>query len=211
MDPAKRSDGRFAARVYVLQPDGGLKPKWVYSRSCEECIRKRDELLAKKRDNVPVPARDVKLADWRDYWLENVILVDHSYATYAGYEQCVRLHLKPRLGAKRLASLTIADVREFRAVMLKSKGASTAKRALVPLRSALTAAMREDLLMRNVAQLVDLPDVVTGDYEPWPHEEAIVFPRCPEVLAWSWFPFRALGWPASRRSAWSPVVGCRIG
>jgi hypothetical protein len=27
MDPVKRSDGRYAARVYVLQPDGSMKPK----------------------------------------------------------------------------------------------------------------------------------------------------------------------------------------
>ncbi|MFD7133485.1 tyrosine-type recombinase/integrase [Streptomyces sp. NPDC059894] len=119
----------------------------------------------------------MKVAEWLDYWLENIVLAEHPYTTFAGYEQCVRLHLKPRLGTKRLNGLSIADVRSFKNAMLRSKGASTTKRALVPLRSALTAAMKEDLLTRNVAQLVDFPEVEVGDYEPWSHSEAITFFR----------------------------------
>jgi integrase len=119
----------------------------------------------------------MRVSEWLDYWLENVVLGDHPYTTYAAYEQCVRLHLKPRLGGKKLNGLNITDVRAFKAAMIKDKGASIAKRALAPLRSALTAAMKEDLLMRNVAQLVDLPEVEVGDYEPWSHEEATTFFR----------------------------------
>jgi hypothetical protein len=186
-----------------------MKPKWVYSRDYDECIRKRDELLAKVRNEVPVLARDMRVSEWLDYWLENVVLSDHPYTTYAAYEQCVRLHLKPRLGGKKLNGLNITDVRAFKAAMIKDKGASIAKRALAPLRSALTAAMKEDLLMRNVAQLVDLPEVEVGDYEPWSHEEATTFFRAAQSH-WLYAGFLfALVVSASRRGSRLALVGRR--
>lgn len=177
MDPVKRADGRYAARVFVLQPDGGRKPKWVYSRDYDECLRKRDALLASVREEIPVPTRDMKLGEWLDYWLEQIILPYSPYTTYAAYEQAVRLRLKPRLGGKTLRGLSITDVRSARNAVVKDPSASAAKKMLTALRSALTAAMKEDLLTRNVAQLVDLPEVEPEEHEPWTSEQAITFFR----------------------------------
>lgn len=177
MDPVKRADGRYAARVFVLQPDGGRKPKWVYSRSYDECLRKRDDLLAKTRDEIPVPTRDMKLGEWLDYWLEHVILTGSPYTTYATYEQAVRLRLKPRLGAKTLAKLSVSDVRTARNAVIREDTASASRKMLTVLRSALTTAMKEELITRNVAQLVDFPEVEYAEHEPWTAAEAAVFFR----------------------------------
>ena len=57
----KRSDGRYQAAVYVLQPDGTRARKFVYGRSWEECDEKRQELIAKTRKGIPVPTRSAKL------------------------------------------------------------------------------------------------------------------------------------------------------
>lgn len=177
MDPVKRKDGRYAARVYVYQPDGTRKPKWVYSRDYEECLRKRDELLAKVRDRIPVPSRSSTLAEWLDYWLESIVLEKHPYTTYARYESSVRLYLKPLLGTRRLDGLSVTLVRTFRDGLKRKKGASIAANALAALRSALTGAMKEEILTRNVAQLVDFPELEDVDYPQWTTEEAIAFFR----------------------------------
>lgn len=177
MDPVKRADGRYAARVFVLQPDGGRKPKWVYDRDYAECLRKRDDLLARTRDHIVVPARDMKLTDWLDYWLEQVILPSSPYTTYAAYEQAVRLRLKPLLGSKTLPKLDMADIRAARNRVVRETSASAAKKMLTALRSALTAAMKEGLLTQNKAQLVDLPEVEPEDHEPWSPDQAVRFFR----------------------------------
>lgn len=177
MDPVKRADGRYAARVFVLQPDGSRKPKWVYSRDFAECLRKRDALLAAVRDEIPVPTRDMILGDWLDYWLEQIILPKSPYTTYAAYEQAVRLRLKPLLGGKRLPALSVPDVRSARNKVVSNSSASAAKKMLTALRSALTAAMKDDLLTRNVAQLVELPEVEPEEHEPWTPDQAVRFFR----------------------------------
>jgi integrase len=177
MDPVKRKDGRYAARVYMLQPDGTTKAVWVYDRDYQECIRKRDELLSKKREEIPVPSRSATLGEWLDYWLEHIVLEERPYTTYAKYEGDSRLYLKPLLGSVRLRPLSVAQVRALKNQVKREKGAAKAKDVLVTLRSALTAAMREDVLTRNVAQLVEFPEVDREEAEPWSPEEARAFFR----------------------------------
>ncbi|WP_158674732.1 tyrosine-type recombinase/integrase [Streptomyces hoynatensis] len=177
MDPVKRKDGRYAARVFTLQPDGSRKPKWVYDRDYAECIRKRDELLSKVRDAIPVPSRSSTLAEWLDYWLEEIILKGRPYTTYARYEGDSRLYLRPRLGSRRLQALSVADVRSLRNDLIRAKGPGVAKSVLVALRSALNAAMEEEVIARNVARLVDLPDPEYVEPQPWSADEAAEFLR----------------------------------
>ncbi|MGK5530831.1 tyrosine-type recombinase/integrase [Streptomyces sp. URMC 129] len=174
MDPVKRGDGRYAARVYTIQSDGTRKPKWVYSRDLAECIRKRDELLAKTRDQIPVPTKSALLNEWLDYWLEEIVRKDYAYTTYARYESDCRLHIRPALGGQRLQALTVPMVRSLKSA-LRRKSDSVAKNSLVALRSALKAAMKEELLTRNVADLVDLPDIEPTERIPWREKEIIAF------------------------------------
>lgn len=175
MDPVKRKDGRYAARVYMPQSDGSIKPVWVYDRDFEECLRKRDELLARKRDGIPTPSRNSTWSEWLDYWLEEIILKESPYTTYYQYEQCARLHLKPRIGTKRLSSLTVSDVLSLRSRVSQAVSRATANRALTALRSASNAAMRHEILARSVAHLVDFYDEDRDEREVWSREEVRTF------------------------------------
>jgi hypothetical protein len=80
-------------------------------------------------------------------------------ATYALYETNVRLYLKPGLGSRKLAQLSIADVQRFLGQRLE-KGDSVRKVQIMRtvLSAALTRAVREELIVRNVARLVELPE-----------------------------------------------------
>ncbi|WP_062216872.1 site-specific integrase [Streptomyces sp. NBRC 109706] len=171
----KRSDGRYQAAVYVLQPDGTRARKYAYGKTWTECDTKRRALLAKAESGVPVPTRSAKLAEWLPYWLDNVVRPRRKLSTYDKYEAHVRLYLMPLLGTKRLESLGVADVRRFLTRLEKRTTAATAKEAHRVLRSALTAACREELISRNVASLVEPPRPTSRELTPWTLDETLTF------------------------------------
>ncbi|QIP70932.1 site-specific integrase [Streptomyces sp. VN1] len=171
----KRKDGRYQCAVYVLQPDGTRARKFAYGKTWTECDTKRRELLAKVDQGVPVPTRSAKLSEWLPYWLDNVIKPRRKLSTYDKYEAQVRLYLVPLLGAKRLESLGVADVRRFLVRLEKETTAATAKESHRVLRSALSSACREELITRNVAKLVEPPRTDYRELKPWTLDETLDF------------------------------------
>ncbi|MER7395463.1 site-specific integrase [Streptomyces sp. NPDC000151] len=171
----KRKDGRYQAAVYVLQPDGTRARKFAYGKTWAECDEKRRDLLDKVSNGIAVPTRSAKLAEWLPYWLENVIKPNRKRSTYSKYAMHVRLYLVPLVGKKRLESLGPRDVRVFLAEVSRKSSAATAKEAHRVLRTALTAAVREELVTRNVASLVEAPKVVSRETTPWSLDETLRF------------------------------------
>ncbi|MEV7877696.1 tyrosine-type recombinase/integrase [Streptomyces microflavus] len=171
----KRKDGRYQAAVYVLQPDGTRARKFAYGKTWAECDTKRRDLLAKVDQGVPVPTRSAKLSEWLPYWLDNVVKPRRKLSTYDKYEAHVRLYLMPMIGGKRLESLGVADVRRFLVQLEKKTTAATAKESHRVLRTALTAACREELITRNVASLVEPPRAQSRELSPWSLDETLTF------------------------------------
>jgi integrase len=171
----RAKDGRYQCAVYVPQPDGTRARKFAYGQTWAECDAKRRELLDKAENGIPVPTRSAKLAEWLPYWLENVIRPRRKLSTYDKYEAHVRLYLVPRLGSKRLESLTVADVRRFLTALERDTTAATAKESHRVLRTALSAACREELITRNVVQLVEPPRLRSRDLSPWSLDETLDF------------------------------------
>ncbi|MFF1740660.1 site-specific integrase [Streptomyces mirabilis] len=171
----QRKDGRFEARVYVPQPDGTRKRKTVYGATWEECDEKRQELVRRDRQGIPTPSRSAKLSEWLPYWLEEYIRPNRKRTTYVKYEMHVRLYLVPLLGSRRLESLTTANVRQMISKVTEQASAATAKEAHRVLRTALTAACRDELISRNVVQLVPAPRVEPRELHPWSLDETLTF------------------------------------
>ncbi|MFZ4299331.1 tyrosine-type recombinase/integrase [Streptomyces cinereoruber] len=171
----QRKDGRFQAAVYVLQPDGTRARKFAYGKTWAECDAKRRALLDKVASGTPVPTRSAKLSEWLTYWLESVVRPRRKLSTYDKYEAHVRLYLSPMLGTKRLESLSVPDVRRFLLQLEKKTTAATAKESHRVLRTALSAACREELIVRNVAKLVEPPRAAVRDLSPWSLDETLDF------------------------------------
>ncbi|MFC8270456.1 tyrosine-type recombinase/integrase [Streptomyces cinereoruber] len=171
----QRKDGRFQAAVYVLQPDGTRARKFAYGKTWAECDAKRRALLDKVASGTPVPTRSAKLSEWLAYWLESVVRPRRKLSTYDKYEAHVRLYLSPMLGTKRLESLSVPDVRRFLLQLEKKTTAATAKESHRVLRTALSAACREELIVRNVAKLVEPPRAAARDLSPWSLDETLDF------------------------------------
>ncbi|MGA6157337.1 site-specific integrase [Stenotrophomonas sp. NPDC087984] len=171
----KRKDGRYQAAVYVLQPDGTRARKFAYGKTWAECDAKRRVLLAKVDGGIPVPTRSAKLSEWLPYWLDNVIKPRRTPTTWAKYETHVRRYLVPQLGKKSLERLSVRDVRTALKAIAAASSSATAKESHKVLRSALSAACREELITRNVVTLVEAPKVDAYEGQLWTLEETLAF------------------------------------
>jgi integrase len=143
-----------------------------------------DKVKGDAANGVLIPDKQITVAEYLDYWLREVVV--HKRATTArGYESAVRLHIVPVLGKKRLDKLTGADVRHLIAVC-RQKCLCCANRydeyrkkerqccsvgkccertpssrqiqyVHAVLRNALSNAERDEIIIRNVAKLVQIP------------------------------------------------------
>ncbi|MGW2278389.1 tyrosine-type recombinase/integrase [Streptomyces sp. NPDC001770] len=174
----KRKDGRYQGAAYVTNTDGHRVRKFVYGVSYDEAAEKLSKLQEQERNGVPVPSRTWSLGEWLAYWLEHIVKPNRENNTYVKYESKVRLYLVPHLGKKPLVRLTPAQLRSFMAELKRTEVPPAARfEVLRVLRNALNRAVREELLTRNVAELVDMPKVTKKEAKPWNAREAITFLR----------------------------------
>ncbi len=181
-----RKDGRYGYAAYVLTTAGTYKRVQGYARSREDARKKLAELVQRSDQGVPVASVNWTVAEYLTYWLRQVVREDRRPKTYQGYEGVVRLHLIPGLGRKRLDKLTAQDVRMFitrtrqecqccklgwdaqrdhprccvrldRQCCESRLSARMVQSIHAVLRNALESAVREEIIQRNVARLVQVP------------------------------------------------------
>jgi integrase len=171
-----RKDGRYVGAFYALTTAGTRKRVYVYGRTRAEVHERLVEAQARASRGIPVPAQSWKLGPYLDYWLEQIIKPTRRPATYALYEMMVRLHLKPALGKHLLKRLSVPIVQTFLNGQLQAGQSIRNVQIMRQILSvALSRAMREELISRNVARLVELPTWEPGIITPWSSGEAIAF------------------------------------
>jgi integrase len=126
------------------------------------------------------PAAAGTVGDWLTRWLD-LHRPEVAASTFARDRQLVETHVRPGIGAKRLATLTGVQVREWLAAMAKAgtseserqKAGATARKALnaavdagliavSPMeRIRLTGVTRDEQRVMTAAQLIHLADAVT--------------------------------------------------
>ncbi len=151
----KRKDGRYMARYTVHTPDGP-KRKMIYGRKYKDVEKKLNEARV-NADRGLVFNDTLKVGEWLDCWLKDSLkpLMDAgkiAYSTYVRYEGIVNKHLKPALGRRKLKDLTRAEVRRLYAEKGKILSPRSVDYIHVTLQKALSQAVRDDLITRNVAE-----------------------------------------------------------
>ena len=161
----RRSDGRYEGAAFVPVQGGGRRRVRVYAATRQEARDKLDQVLDDARQGVRRSRRKQTVGDYLDYWLTQVVKPELRPSSYSGYEIMVRRHIKPVLGTRHLVDLSPADVRRLLAVLREKEttGHGGGPRTLSPrmvqsahavLRNALSNAVREELVSRNVAKMV---------------------------------------------------------
>jgi integrase len=170
---SRRKDGLWEGKAYVLLPDGGRKRRTVYGRTRREANEKLQVLLTQARQGVPAPVVGMTVEAYLNGWLAEVARRRLRPSTFTTYELMVRRHIVPTLGRKRLDRLSAPDVRRLvNAKADEGLSANSVRHVHAVLRSALEQAVRDDLLARNVARLVQVPSARTEPVQPFDVDEA---------------------------------------
>ncbi|MET8447424.1 site-specific integrase [Streptomyces sp. NPDC005209] len=191
----KRKDGRYHAAAYVYRPDGTRTRKFVYGQTREEVADKLTEMQEMTRQGIPAASSTMAFGDYLTYWLAAIAPDRLKPSTLNSYEGLTRLYIRPALGKKRLNRLSPTDVRrfltDFKSACLcclrgadkerpkekqtccaagrcceRRPSARTVQYIHAVLRSALQQAMREELIARNVARIVETPTVNRTEVRP---------------------------------------------
>jgi hypothetical protein len=110
------------------------------------------------QQGVVAPNTQLTVEQYLTSWLEEVARRTVRPRTYQNYELMVRRHIVPAIGRVRLNRLAAADVRRLlNRASDRDYSPSTVRHIHAVLRVALEQAVRDDLLPRNVARLVQGP------------------------------------------------------
>ncbi|MFJ9628990.1 tyrosine-type recombinase/integrase [Streptomyces sp. NPDC101175] len=169
----QRKDGRWEAAAYFQTVSGQRKRRRFYGVTKDEARQKLIEEQARAQSGIRVPDRTWKLSDYLDHWLERA---KRRPLTYKRQESVVRLHLKPGLGHHRLDKLSVKTIQDFLdRLQQDGKSAATTYQVRKVLSAALTHAMRQEIIIRNVARLVELPEYRPEEAQYWTPAETVRF------------------------------------
>jgi integrase len=161
----KRADGLWEARITL---EGG-KRKSFYAKTRKEAARKLAELIRDRDKGLPIVTDRQTVEQYFTSWLE-VMRAKIRPRTWKRYEQYVRVHLLPTLGSVVLAKLSAQHLQSLYAAKLKEGSSQTTVHHLhMLIHTALDAAVRLELVPRNVSDLVDPPSMAH-------HEMAVLSP-----------------------------------
>ncbi|HEX3781929.1 MAG TPA: site-specific integrase [Pseudonocardiaceae bacterium] len=180
----RASDGLWVGSAYVITTSGQRKRKPVYGHSFEDVHAKLVSMKERSQKGIPIPERSCTVGQYLDYWLGEVV-TEKRRKTNSVYSDTVRIHIKPVLEKKKLEKLSVVDVRHLLAIVRKKclccingwdkkkdddkkccsvgrcckryPSTRTVQSVHSVLRNALNSAMRDELLMRNVAELIKVP------------------------------------------------------
>jgi integrase len=153
--PRKNKEGKITSyRGAYVGPDG--KRRYVSGKTKEETRRKKRKAEADAAGGVVFDAGKLTVEEYLQRWLSDCLepLVSSSkmaHSTFIRYKGIVENDISPILGRKKLRDLSRAEVR----ALYSAKGRELSPRSVdyihVTLQKALTQAMRDDLIPRNVA------------------------------------------------------------
>ncbi len=167
---SQRADGRWMARVNLGYVGGKRKRKYIYGATRKEVTDQLKKLLTQQQQGVNIAPERQTVAQFLDRWLADIVTPHERTSTVVKYRQYIELYLKPHIGRVVLSKLSAQQVDTMLASLQQQPGAKahplapgTVRRVRTMLIGALNAAMRYDLVSRNVAQQSITPEAETHE------------------------------------------------
>lgn len=143
---------------YQIDPTTGArirKRKWSTFRGTKQQAERElnDRVRAADRGEFVEPSK-MTLGEWLKEWCDKAIKPPmKAQSTYDGYKRIITAHINPKLGAHRVQALKPLDIEAYYGG-LKGLAPATVQVHHAILHSALAAAVKSNLVTRNVAALV---------------------------------------------------------
>lgn len=159
------SDSRWCTSVDLGLVNGKRRRKVVYGATRKEVAEKLKKLQSAHAAGVVITDRQT-VTQWLTTWLETYVQPNRRIKTADGYAQIVRLYLTPHVGRHQLGKLTREHVQTMLNALRVNGGrngnalsARTVQYTRAVLRRALGEALKSGYIVRNVAAMVDAPQV----------------------------------------------------
>jgi integrase len=167
----RKSDGRWVGQ-FKDDAASGSGIRYVYAKTQQEALKKLKEEMARAEAGLIGEAGRTTLAEYLDWWMENVVRDEVAHRTYHNYLSQVRNHIVPRLGKKKLKALKLEDAEGlYRSMAASGLSPATIRYVHAVLRRALNRAFVRGLVPRNVADGASLPRADQKETEAFTPEE----------------------------------------
>lgn len=151
----KRADGRYCKQVVVGYRDDGKRiVKNIYGKTIKEIERKERELQGTIESGIDLSQDDITVAEWGSKWL-NVYKAKVSRGTYAMYENCLRNHIIPSIGAISLQKLKPIQVQEALNYIISRGNIRTAEIYKLTIKQIVNQAVEEGIVAKSVCNKLE--------------------------------------------------------
>jgi len=178
----QRNDGRWCCQIAI---EG--KPRYLYGKTAQEVKNKRDELKDQASKGILPEPNKVTVEQWLKTWMEEYKKNKLKPSTFHSYNQLIKLHINPRIGAKKVKDLRPSQIqkminecyREGRKDGTGGLSGRTVKYIHSILLQALDQAIKEKLIAYNPASAdsISLPRHEKPEIQPLYTEQARDFLR----------------------------------
>ncbi len=167
----RRKHGLYEAR-YTIQTETGTKRRSVYAKTRREAADMLAEALAQREKGLTHDAGSTTVGKYLSDWLTDSVEGSVRRSTFVRYESIVRVHLSPTLGRIKLKNLNPAHVRKlYREKLDAGLSSRSVQYAHVTLKKALSQAVLDGLVPRNVCDAVKPPQVHKDEVVPFTPEQ----------------------------------------
>lgn len=179
----KRKDGRWEAKLTVgYDADEKTIRKSSYHKTRKDAQEAMREAQTRLANNLAQLDNSTTLREWSELWLENKKSVLKS-STYENYTHMLK-HILPVLGHVKLRDVKNVQLQAFLNELGKTKGRSTLDKVRGVLYGMLEEAERNELVMRNAARGLKMPQYAEPDKkrEAFTPEEIAVIESSVETI-----------------------------
>ena len=165
----KRSDGKWEARYsHGRNAEGKQIQKSLYGKTRKEVQEKLNTVLHSIDNNAYIEPSKITVGEWLTIWLNDYKKITVKPTTFTNYRLRVENYLKPELGKIVLKDLSSIQIQKM-ITKLTEKGLSPEfiRGIYNNLHAALKQAIKDGLLIKNVADTATLPKYVK------PHTEIL--------------------------------------
>jgi integrase len=156
--------------------------RWVSLGKCSrrDAKKKREALLVDARKGELVEPTKVTLGEWLNTWMTEAVKPTSRRHTVACYQLAINKHIAPALGSIGLQSLRPGHLQKYYAEKRSALSNATLSLHHSVVSGALKSAVRQGLVAKNVALLVDGRPRPRRQREEakrhcWSREEAVAF------------------------------------
>lgn len=167
----KRADGRYKRSILIGYTDEGReKRKYVYGTSKKEVEQKIAEIRMQLERGVYIEDKNLTVGEWADKWLDTY-KTGVQYNTFEMYAHIINLYIKPEVGNLPLTKLKTHHIQNIINKYAAKGLTRTLQQIKLTMNQIIKQAINNDLLYKNVAENVTLPQIDSHSKRSLTNEE----------------------------------------